>query len=45
MAPETRLSADVALWLAAVLTIWTGWNYWQGAWQTMTAKPDTRETE
>ena len=30
MMPEIRLIADAALWIAAVLTIWTGWNYWQG---------------
>ncbi len=36
MAPELRLISDAVLWLAAVLTIWTGWNYWQGAWKTMT---------
>lgn len=40
MVPEIRLIADAALWLAAVLTIWTGWSYWQGAWRTMTAKPE-----
>ena len=36
MVPELRLISDAALWLAAVLTIWTGWNYWQGAWKMMT---------
>jgi len=36
MAPELRLISDAVLWLAAVLTIWTGWNYWRGAWKTMT---------
>jgi cardiolipin synthase (CMP-forming) len=40
MAPEIRLISDVVLWLAALLTLWTGWNYWQGAWKTMTAKTD-----
>ncbi|MBU1173895.1 MAG: CDP-diacylglycerol--glycerol-3-phosphate 3-phosphatidyltransferase [Alphaproteobacteria bacterium] len=42
MAPEIRLIADAGLWLAAGLTIWTGWNYWRGAFKTMTApvEPD-----
>ena len=40
MVPEIRLVSDAALWLAAVLTIWTGWSYWQGAWRTMTAEPE-----
>lgn len=31
LAPEIRLIADALLWLAAILTIWTGWSYWSGA--------------
>ncbi len=44
MAPEIWLIAEVVLWLAAFLTVWTGWNYWQSAWKTMTAKPDEAAT-
>lgn len=29
--PGIRLLADAALWLAALLTLWTGWSYWSGA--------------
>ena len=43
MAPELRLISDAVLWLAALLTVWTGWNYWQGAWKTMSAPAETTE--
>lgn len=29
--PGLRLIADAALWLAAILTIWTGMGYWRSA--------------
>lgn len=28
LVPDLRLVSDGALWLAALLTIWTGWSYW-----------------
>lgn len=28
--PDLRLLSDVALWIAALLTLWTGWSYWTG---------------
>jgi len=31
-----RLIGDAALWLAAILTVWTGWSYWSFAWKHMT---------
>ncbi len=37
MAPEIWLISDAVLWLAAVLTIITGYTYWRGAWKTMNA--------
>lgn len=43
MAPEIWLICEVVLWLAAFLTVWTGWNYWQSAWKTMTTP--TEQTE
>lgn len=33
--PGLRLIADSALWLAAILTIWTGLTYWRGAQEHM----------
>lgn len=27
--PGLRLLSDLVLWLAAVLTLWTGWGYWR----------------
>ena len=42
MAPELRLISDAVLWLAAVLTIWTGWNYWRGAWKVMTTPTEPK---
>ncbi len=39
MAPEIRLISDAVLWLAALLTLWTGWSYWQGAWKIMNSTP------
>jgi CDP-diacylglycerol--glycerol-3-phosphate 3-phosphatidyltransferase len=35
MIPEIWLIADAVLWVAALLTVWTGYNYWRGAWKTM----------
>ena len=43
MAPDIRLIADAVLWLAAILTIWTGWSYWQGAWKTMNVPSEPTE--
>lgn len=31
--PGLRLLTDLLLWLAAALTLWTGFNYWRGAWR------------
>ncbi|MCF6343693.1 MAG: CDP-diacylglycerol--glycerol-3-phosphate 3-phosphatidyltransferase [Devosiaceae bacterium] len=31
MMPAIALISDVLLWLAAILTLITGWQYWQGA--------------
>ena len=31
--PGLRLISDIALWAAAILTVWTGWSYWKGAQQ------------
>ncbi|UJQ94440.1 CDP-diacylglycerol--glycerol-3-phosphate 3-phosphatidyltransferase [Mariluticola halotolerans] len=31
--PGLRFISDLVLWLAAILTVWTGWSYWQGAQQ------------
>lgn len=28
--PDLRLIADAILWIAGLLTVWTGWSYWQG---------------
>lgn len=33
--PDLRLIADAILWIAAFLTVWTGWAYWQGTWKQM----------
>jgi len=33
--PGLRLVADAILWIAALLTVWTGWTYWQGTWKQM----------
>ena len=33
--PDLRLIVDAILWLAALLTVWTGWSYWRGAQQHM----------
>lgn len=30
MMPGLRLFSDLVLWLAAALTVWTGWSYWKG---------------
>jgi CDP-diacylglycerol--glycerol-3-phosphate 3-phosphatidyltransferase len=35
LVPDLRLVADAVLWTAAVLTVWTGWTYWQGTWRHM----------
>lgn len=31
LVPGIRLIADAGLWLAGILTIWTGWGYWRSA--------------
>ncbi len=31
MMPVFGLISDIFLWVAAALTLWTGWSYWQGA--------------
>ncbi len=31
MIPAIALLSDILLWLAAILTLITGWQYWQGA--------------
>lgn len=33
--PGLRLISDAALWLAGILTVWTGWSYWRGAAEHM----------
>lgn len=40
MLPGLRLLADAALWLAAVLTVWTGTSYWNAAWKAMNDEPE-----
>lgn len=32
LVPGWRLASDLALWLAALLTVWTGAQYFAGAW-------------
>ncbi|MHB1104249.1 MAG: CDP-diacylglycerol--glycerol-3-phosphate 3-phosphatidyltransferase [Devosia sp.] len=32
LVPGWRLASDIALWLAAILTVWTGVQYFAGAW-------------
>ena len=35
LVPSWRLVSDIVLWLAAVLTVWTGIQYQMGAWPHM----------
>lgn len=30
--PGLRLVSDIVLWLAGILTLWTGWNYLRASW-------------
>ncbi|MEX0628568.1 MAG: CDP-alcohol phosphatidyltransferase family protein [Cucumibacter sp.] len=36
LVPEIGLVADLLLWLAAALTVWTGYHYLSGAWGALT---------
>lgn len=37
--PGLRLISDAVLWLAGILTVWTGWSYLQGAMPHMSEEP------
>ena len=37
--PGIRYIADAGLWIAAILTVWTGYSYWQAAWPHFNAAP------
>jgi len=34
--PGLRLASDIVLWLAGILTVWTGWNYLRASWPHLT---------
>lgn len=41
--PGLRLISDAALWLAAILTVWSGWNYWLSALPHIMNSDETRK--
>lgn len=38
--PGLMTISNVLLWAAALITLWTGWSYWQGAAQHMSKTPE-----
>lgn len=39
LVPGWRLASDIILWLAGILTVWTGFQYFVGAWPHLQGDP------
>ncbi|MNY57246.1 phosphatidylglycerophosphate synthetase [compost metagenome] len=37
--PGLGLVSDILLWLAGILTVWTGWQYLRASWPHLVEEP------